>query len=226
MDIYDRVSAWATAAVLVMEKQDFIDVIDSVSQANTILKFADFVVKQFDPSFNLGDFNHSLEIFEQAWEVPKAYSEQDGLAQEAVRVDELVNAPDRSVEIGGAGVEAEIAEIKKVQDEHEVAQQELSKRFEHEQREQSTLDESIQKDYFDHHPDQSDGQRLQDEQKFEGAKQQGMEDLREKQQVQMDKLLEEQQKELQQLQGDQQLHAQRDFQVRQEFQQNKDDLFR
>lgn len=206
MDIYDHVGA--RAAVYLMEHPE---VNRCISWATTVYQYAALAIEKVD-----FPFGSEIDI------LPDPGREALDNLRETL---EILNGPpgpvshqEASVYIGGPEVEAEIAEIKKLQAEHETAEQELKNQFEDQQREQSAADETIQKDYFERHPDQAHDERVGIEQKFEHAKQQNREGLSAKQQAQMAELLREQQEQLQQLQRGQQ--------VRQEFQQNKDDIFR
>jgi hypothetical protein len=121
MDIYDRVAAWATPFVL--ENPNFVSMTyKCMSVAVTLNPFIQFAFGQVETSIYIPEVvEHAMEIIDEGLGAVDEYMELEEEAEYAENVREWLTGPDRSVEIGGPQVEADIAEIIKLQDEQRKA---------------------------------------------------------------------------------------------------------
>lgn len=119
MDAYDRVAAWATAYIL--ENPDFSSkTYQCISWAVTLQPFIQLAYQQVEARIDIPEnIDHVINVVDHAVDYAGDYLEQKDLAEYAETVREWLEAPDQSVEIGGPEVDAEIAEIKKLQIEQE-----------------------------------------------------------------------------------------------------------
>jgi hypothetical protein len=119
MDIENRVAAWGTAYARTCP-----DI------TNNAIKFASWAATlnpYIQLAFHLAeahsdipeDLNKGWEHVHEGLEAAGEYAEQEEAAEYAETVKEGLTGPDRSVEIGGPTVDAQIAEIMKLQDRHE-----------------------------------------------------------------------------------------------------------
>jgi len=175
MDVYDRTAAWVTAHVL--QHPAVIDtVISGVSWAHTVGKYVECAYELAEVHMPEGLESALKEIVEPAGE----YLEQKELADYAVELNESLNES-QSVDIGGPQVEAEIAELKKLQEEHEIAQAEL------------TADIEKYREHLIEQYAESPDEMQQQLERFDEAAMETQRDLADQQAVELQMLQEEQQ---------------------------------
>jgi hypothetical protein len=118
MDIYDRVAAWA--AVYALENPNFISKTHQcISWAVTLNPFIQLAFQQVETRIDVPEVGEVMRMVDERLGDAGDYLEMKDLAEYAETVNEWLTGPDQSVEIGGPKVEAEIAEIRKLQDEQE-----------------------------------------------------------------------------------------------------------
>lgn len=228
MDALHRVAAWATAQVKTHPELAE-PVIEGISWADTLAPYALFIVHI---GLGLTDLSEpTMEVLKATYELLDAIEPVLEAAEQSVEIfRELADVDyadvdylDTSVEIGGAAVEAQMAEIKQLQAEHEAAIKHLTDQFSEQRREQLAAADEMEKKYFERHPDQAEAERQRDAQLLEDVKRDAMNDLSAKQETQMGELLQEQQRQLQEQQLTQQ---QKETQIPAESQQNRDGMTR
>jgi hypothetical protein len=187
MDIYDYVSAQAT--VIFLEHRDFFDkTYQCISWAATLSPLVEFIFEQADKYIEIPQVfpEGTGEFIDQAMDGVEEYSDLKEEAEYAETVHEWLTGPDQSVDIGGPQVEKEIAEMKKLEEEH--------KRIQTEQADQTEKLKDQLAEKYEGSPDQE--KYLE---QFEIAAEAAAEALARQQAAELQKLQERQVQEQQQL---------------------------